>query len=109
MKTLLLTLTLILLLTAQSSPAQIWIHTFDIQPATVRQTPAHSRNYRGSNQPTITYRHGPYGGYNYRRAWTNYKVPDTSWGYRTSRPRAKDVGIHGPHKYGNPNPRSLYR
>ena len=50
----------------------------------------------------------PYGGLNYRTQWINYPPPDTSWGYRQGRPRAKDFGIRG-HQLTHPNPRSLYR
>lgn len=54
------------------------------------------------------YYHGPYGGGHYRPGWTNYRVPDTSWGYRTHYPTARELGIRG-HRLGHPNPRSLYR
>lgn len=52
--------------------------------------------------------YGPYGGGNYRPGWTNYRVPDTSWGYRTRWPTAAELGIRG-QRLGDPNPRSIYR
>ena len=57
-----------------------------------------------------THKISTYGGPNrYRPEWTNYYVPDTSFGYRTYRPTARSLGITAPHRRGNPNPRSLYR
>ena len=103
----------------QSTAQQIWIPWPTISPyywippanyrttPIVQWTPAHSRCI--TVRDTWIYRITPYGGTNYRTGWTNYRPRDTSWGYRQNRPRAKDLGIKGKHKYTHPNPRSLYR
>jgi len=107
----LLTAILILVPLATTAKSQIVIPFPLIVP-----TPAYSYNYGQPADTSWGYRgpfypplYGPYGGGTNRPGWTNYRSPDTSWGYRTYRPRAPQVGITGPHIYGNPNPRSLYR
>ena len=107
-QTLAILLILILLaLSAQSSAQQInWYYPITNHPL-VWTTPAHNRTW--NNHDSHNYIIQPYGGYDYRPGWTNYRPLDTSWGYRQNRPRAKELGIRGPHKLTHPNPRSLYR
>jgi len=104
----LLTIVTILLITT-SAHAQNWAY-WNYGPGYGIQSP--STQWAAPTQNPYYYYHpdqyGHYGGSNYRPGWTNYRVPDTSWGYRTHRPTATELGITG-HRLGNPNPRSIYR
>ena len=99
-----LALCLLIALTATTAKAR---------PPLIHNTPAYRNNhyynyYRG-------YLIQPYagqGGYKHyhptRKAWTNYRTPDTSWGYKTRQPTQSSLGIPPGHQNTHPNPRSLY-
>lgn len=106
----------IAILTTANCPAQNRRSNVTMPPVHQRHTQGNLRSPKQPIYPIWIYSHYPrqstwiyyYRPYN-RKGWTNYRVQDTSWGYRRGRPRASDLGIRGPHKYGHPNPRSLYR
>ena len=100
-----LLLAIILLLITTNANAHNWYYHHYHKPYTINRTPAHARY---TTHPPYHYQNKPYGGYNYRPWFTNYPPADTSYGYRTHRPTARQLGITG-QKLSNPNPRSLYR